>query len=242
MGDVTLRGHAVICGWNTKGNAIVAQLTHDERKQDIVILAELDSTPIRHAHVHFIHGDPTRESDLRRASVDKAETVIILADESYSGHTDSTIDARSVLVALAVEHANPPVYTFAEVRQPENREHFRHANVDEMLVSNEIVSDLIARASVLHGVSRVISDLLAIGTGSDICIVPPPPSLVGSSFNDAMTKLQNDHRVVLIGVRRKDEIILNPQDALIVNECDSLIVIARAESSLLSERRSVFAS
>lgn len=81
MGDVSLRGHSVICGWNGKGNEIIRQLTGDERKQEVVVLCELESTPVRHSGVHFVHGDPTSDADLRRASVQTAETVIILADE-----------------------------------------------------------------------------------------------------------------------------------------------------------------
>ena len=85
-----------------------------------------------------------------------AETVIILADETYPAHSASTTDARSVMVALAVETLNRNVYTFAEVCQPENKQHFLNANVDEVLVADEIVADLMqsAKRAILVGIER----------------------------------------------------------------------------------------
>jgi len=229
MGSVTLRKHSVICGWNSKGNEIVRQLVKDERKQEIVILCELEKAPVRGGGVHFVHGDPTADADLSRAGVRDADTVIILADESYPGLSDSTRDARSVLVALAVETLNKGVYTFAEVRQPQNKHHFEHANVDEMLVADEIVADLMSRASVLHGLTRVVGDLLAIGGGSsDIYMMPTPKSLAGMAFDDALINLQSRQHCVLIGVDRRREIIFSPTEPLIIEPNDSLIVVARS--------------
>jgi voltage-gated potassium channel len=227
MGDVSLRGHSVICGWNGKGNEMIRQLTGDERKQEVVVLCDLESTPVKHTGVHFVHGDPTTDADLRRACVQWAETVIILADESYPGHSPSTVDARSVLVALAVETLNRNVYTFAEVCDPDNKHHFLHANVDEVLVADEIVADLMARSSVLHGLTRVVSDLLTIGTGSDIYVVPAPQSLVGIAFDDALLPLQKKKRAILVGIERAGEIMMNPADPLIIANNDRLIMISR---------------
>jgi voltage-gated potassium channel len=227
MGKVALRRHCVICGWNTKGAEIVKQLVSDERQQEIVILCELENAPVRRSGVHFVHGDPTNSDDLRRASAEKADTVIILADESYQGHSDTTMDARSVLTALAVETVNQAVYTFVEVRQPQNKQHFEHARVDEMLVADDIVADLMSRASILHGLTRVVGDLLAIGTGSEIYIIPTPQSLAGMAFDDALITLQSRKRCVLIGVDRRGETILTPQEPLIIEPSDSLIVISR---------------
>jgi voltage-gated potassium channel len=227
MGDVVLRNHAVICGWNNRGIEIVGQLVHDERLQDIVILADLESTPIRLKKVHFVRGDPTRDQDLRRASVPLAETVIILADETTPGLSDSTIDARSVLVALAVETINREIYTLAEVRRPENRHHFEHASVNEVVVSTEVVSDLLARTSVHHGLSRIVHDLLTPDVGNEIYIAPAPPSLIGQAFDDALMRLQSREKAILMGVVRGEEIILNPEQPLVIMPRDQLVVMSR---------------
>lgn len=227
MGKVAMRKHVVICGWNSRGIDIVNQLTHDEHAQSIVILARLDEAPVRRAGVHFVRGDATSEDDLKRADVQHAETVIIMADESIPGLTDSTVDGRSVLTALTVETLNHGVYSFAEVRQQENRQHFLRANVNEVLVINEIVSALMARTSVHHGLSRVMHDLLTSDAGNEIYIQPAVSSVVGKPFDDVLIQLQSMKRYILIGLTRGDEILLNPKDPVIITRGDSLILIAR---------------
>jgi len=227
MGDVALRNHTVICGWNSRGSRIIEQLVKDERAQDVVILAGLESTPVRKRGVHFVHGDPTLDRDLRRASVPNAETVIILADESAPGLSDSTVDARSVLVALAVEKLSPAVYTCAEVRQSENRHHFEHASVDEIVVTNDIGSELLARTSVHHGISSVISDLLTSDAGNEIYVTPCPQSLIGKAFDDALMNLQSRQHALLLGIVRGGTVILNPAEPLVIMHRDALILISR---------------
>src|SRR5207237_4673470 len=85
-GRVRLKDHIVICGWSGKGNEIVTELRNrgdDESRRPIVILAPLDQNPSKDALTQFLHGDPTRADDLRRASIEDARTAIVLADNSY---------------------------------------------------------------------------------------------------------------------------------------------------------------
>jgi voltage-gated potassium channel len=227
MGSVVLRNHVVICGWNGKGSDIVNMLMRDEHKESVVILNNLPEDPIHHPGVTFVHGDPANEKDLRRAGVDDAATVVILADETIPGLNDMTTDARSVLVALAADAVNPHVYTFAEIKQPQNRQHFVRANVNEMIVTNEFVSDLMARASVYHGLSHVIHDLLTPKTNSDFYIIPAPHDLIGKSFEDALIHLQLTHRAILVGVKRNGVLDVNPEAPVSLAEGDELVVISR---------------
>lgn len=227
MGEVVLRNHAVICGWNSRGEKIVEQLVKDERAQDIVILAGLENAPVRRHGVHFIHGDATTDADLRRASVLQSETVLILADESTPGLSDTTMDARSVLVALAVEKLNPVVYTCAEVRRSSNRDHFVRAGVDEIVFTCDIGAELLARTSVHHGISGVINDLLTSDAGNEIYVMACPPSLVGKAFAGALALLQGDQRALLLGLMRGSETMLNPVGPVALEQGDKLILISR---------------
>ena len=238
MGSVVLRNHVVICGWNSKGHDIVAQLLRDEHRQHIVILCELPETPVHQSGVTFVHGDPANDIDLRRAGVQAAETVIILSDEVTPGLSDSTHDARAVLVALAVDAVNPQVYTFAEIKLSQNRPHFRRANVNETVVTSEIASDLMARSSVHHGLSSVIFDLLTPDTSNEFYISDAPHDLIGKTFDDALIHLQLTHRAVLIGVKREGELIVNPEQPITITENDRLVVISRNPITPDKTRRS----
>ena len=227
MGNVTIKEHVLICGWSPRGEYVVSLLTRDERKQDVVILADIETAPVRASRVHFLRGDPSSEKDLQRASVQTAETVMVLADQTIAGMSESSIDGRSVLVSLTVRKMNSRAYIVAEVRQGENRKHFDNAGVNEVLVGNDIISEMLARTSVNHGLTGIVTDLLTSGAGSEIYVVPTPPSLVGKPFDDALIQLQTSRRMILFGITRGEEIVLNPKDPLILTRGDSLVLIAQ---------------
>ena len=74
MGDVALRNHTVICGWNGRGNKIVQQLAKDERVQDVVIVASAHVGSSRHLQRH------QRPVDVRRGQRDSRHTLPSVVD------------------------------------------------------------------------------------------------------------------------------------------------------------------
>jgi len=227
MGSVILRHHVIICGWNSRGPNIVTEFLQEANGHDVVILANLDETPVRSKRVHFVRGDPSLEKDLQRASIGTAETAIILSDQSTPGLSDSTMDGRSVLITLTVHSLNKNIYIVAEVRQAENCPHFERAGADELLVTNDVVAVLLARAAANHGLTHVVRDLLTSDAGNEIFIVPLPPSLADKTFDEALMHLKTAHRALLIGTMCGKEIILNPKQPLNLNACDHLVLVCR---------------
>jgi Trk K+ transport system NAD-binding subunit len=138
MGTFKGSGQVLICGWNRKGSEILRELrareVEDER--DVVILAERETAPIDEKGITFIRGNPSSAEDLGRAGLERASTVIVLADESNASNEPDDVDARSLLTTLAVESINSDAYTTVEVVKSENRQHFERTNADE-LVGNE---------------------------------------------------------------------------------------------------------
>ena len=230
MGNAHLHGHIVICGWNSKGPEILRELHADEvaDKRPVVILAPLSQSPSRDKLTLFLSGSPATTEDLMRAAIDKADTAIILADDSNPTASADDIDAKTLLSTLAVETLNPEIHTCVEVLRSENRQHFMRTKANELIVSSELTGALLAASASTHGISRVFHDLVTHPEGNEFYAVQTPPSLVGKTFGDAMVDLKRDHDCVLVAVApHQEDYEINPPLDRVIAEGERLLVIAR---------------
>lgn len=228
-GRTKLKDHIVVCGWSSKGPEIVSQLRKrdDQRERPIVILALLPSNPSRDDLTTFVHGDPTRAEDLRRAAIADAHTAIVLADNSLPNVDVEDMDSRSLVTVLAIEDLAPEVYTCVEVYRSENHAHFALTHADEIVVSGRLTGALLAHSAATHGLSKVVHDLLSFPEGNEFYWVPVPARLSGSTFGDVMTQLKRANDCLPIAVATADsEYRTNPPADRVLTEGDRLLVIA----------------
>ena len=228
LGNYELRNHIIICGWNHHAKEMLKVLEEQAFGEgiEVVLLADLPENPLPQSRIKFVHGDPTVDADLARASAKYARSVILLADESH-GHLDAaTADARTVLASLAVESANPDIYTVAEVRDPANRRHFTRTKTDEVIASVELAGGLLARSALNPGVGQVFGNLVRLDKSAEVYLLPLPAAFKGKSFDDTLKFLRREDAVILIGVERHKQILLNPPGNRPMTEDDQLIVIA----------------
>ncbi len=229
MGATKQRGHIVICGWSSKGAEIIRELRAPQLDdpRSIVVLADLETDPTREEDVRFIRGDPTDEVDLRRAGIDRADTAIILADESHPAATAGDRDARTLLVCLAVESINPDCYSCVEVIRSENRQHFARTKVNEMVVSAELTGALLASSATTHGLSQLVTDLVTHPVGHEFYGIPAPASLVDRTVGEALPELKHTHDAILVAVLSEGvRFDINPPAERVIRAGDRLLVIA----------------
>lgn len=229
MGSTNQSGHIVICGWSSKGAEIIRELRAKEVEDTrrVVVLAQLESDPTREEDVEFLRGDPSDETDLRRAGIDVADTAIILADESNPSTNAGDRDARTLLTCLAVESINPDVYTCVEVIRSENRQHFARTHANELVVSAELTGALLAGSATTHGLSRLVADLVTHPEGNEFYRVVAPPPVVGKTVQDAMPLLKGAIDATLIAVLSDGvRFAVNPAADRVINAGDELLLIA----------------
>lgn len=221
-----MKDHIIILGWTPKTRRLIQQLRSEDLKtvRPLVLVADLAENPVPDLDVVFVGGDPTRDETLLRAGIMEAYGAIVLADLL---HPDP--DAKTLLIALAVEHLNPKVYTTVEVVDPENVHHFRHANVDEVICLNQFSEYLILQSSVSHGLSRLFASLLSFGEGDEIYRVPVPPAYVGWTFRRALVDMAERWQVILLAVEQGDHLVINPKEDILLREGDHLFVVAASE-------------
>jgi len=111
------------------------------------------------------------------------------------------------------------------------------AKANEIIVGSDFNSKLISRATVDHGISKVLADLLSSRLGSnDLFKIPVPKSLAGQSFMDVFSEMKRVNNIIVLGVQKgnEGEIVSNPPTDHSIEGEDHLIVISEGEPQSLS--------
>ena len=113
---------------------------------------------------------------------------------------------------MAIESLAPQVRTVVEVNNPNHVEHFQRAEADEILVSSQLVSRLMARSSLYPGLAGLVTDIVSGGEGSELYRVQLPDDYVGLSVDELSAKLRAEHRATLLSVSRGGQAYVNPPE------------------------------
>lgn len=232
MGSFDFKEHIILCEWNHRARHILQALRADPKTatSPVVLIANIDRKPIDDERLFFVQGEVDDET-LHRANLAEATTVVILDDDRL----DATArDAKVVLHTLNVETLNPQAYTIVHLTNEANVIHCRRANADEIIVSNELSSNLIARAALDHGISKIISEVLASGPGNELYKVMAPASMIGQPFIEVFTEMKRHHQSIVVAVQHQEDgdVMSNPHDDYVLQADDYLLVIAEERPQL----------
>lgn len=226
MGASGYRDHIIVCGWNSTARELISELSTDEYTTKIVVVHDSDKNPAGDG-VYFVSGDITTAADLKRAGIEDAMAAVVCpADGSNEA------DMKSILCVMAIESLAPQVRTVVEVNNPAHVEHFQRAEADEILVSSQLVSRLMARSSLYPGLANLVTDIVSGGDGSELYRVQLPDAYVGLSVDELSAKLRAEHRATLLSVSRSGQAYVNPPDDFRLSPGDDLVVVAESLGSL----------
>jgi voltage-gated potassium channel len=226
MGSYDLDGHIILCGWNDRTREILKDLRADSRAAGapIVLVADIDAKPVVDEQLYFVRGELTEEQ-LKRAGIEKAATVVLVGDRSLE---QGARDAKAVLSVLTVESLNPDAYSIVELVSEENVRHCERAGADEIIVGAEFSSRVISTATLDHGISTVLRELLSAQVGHDLITVPVPVGLAGRPFFDVFSDLKREDGMIALAVlpHGAGDVVTNPDGDTIVNADDRLVVVS----------------
>lgn len=244
--------HIVMCNWNERGKRVLAELRHPEGKPDAdIVIIDNNYTNDKNLkkipnfdRVYFIDSDPIRHGTLKKARVSVADTVIILAD---GNSPDPDAKSAMIILALLSECRKKKPHIITEVVNIDNSQHLKDAGADETICTTEIGVGILAHCALNKQLSVVYKDLLTYSfEGNEIYIVKRdafPDSFIGKTFAQCAQMLYEKrdtaNPVVLLGIRRQDEVILNPRTGkngmdgeCTVQENDALIAMAFSAPNL----------
>ncbi|WP_153306582.1 potassium channel family protein [Desulfogranum japonicum] len=227
MAATSLENHVIICEWNHRSHSVLKELRNGVKRCEtpVVLIADIAEKPMDDPDLVFINGSANEET-FGKANLKQASTVVILGDDNLD---PTARDAKVVLTTLTVETINPDVYTIVEIIDKANKQHCLRANADEIIIGSELSSHLLATATMDHGMSSIVSELVSSRYGNDLYSVPLPENYVGTPFLELMVTVKEKYQATAIGIQkgREGDLMANPDHEYLIEEADRLVVIAR---------------
>lgn len=156
------KGHIVIVGWTAKSESTVRQLLAST-SCDIVLIDQLDKSPYDHDRFHYVKGSPTEFETFSQANLEDSKAVLIFAPAGISSY--ELADGQSLLITTSIESYEKrhgrKIYTIVEIMKENHMKNFKHVNVDEIILSYQSVSNLMAKSAQTKGASLIFTKLVA---------------------------------------------------------------------------------
>ncbi len=214
------RDHIVICGWNETGKTILEHILENSSVNKAFVVVSMQQLNLPE-FVSFRKGDFTKEEILRDVAVEKASTVIILA-ERFDNLNEDSIDARSILTGLLVRDKNKKATVIMELLLKENAESIKRRRIaDHIIVGGELVGNFIS-----HTIKNIqhANFLRTLLKHFEIHIVENSGYL---KVEEAERELE--HRGLrVLGIIRGDRIIYLPRLSQELKKGDILIVASHS--------------
>jgi voltage-gated potassium channel len=215
------KNHIVIIGWSQKANFAIKEILSSKKDIEVVLIDHLEKSPIEMENVHYVKGEPTDETTLENGNLKEARSVLIFADDSIK---DATLtDGKTLLIVTTIERFAPEIHSTVEIMNENHILNFRHVQVDEFVLTHEMVSRIAVRSAFSSGISSIYSQLMSRELGDNLYEIKKNPKwkTYGDAFHDLLkigATLISDREKLNINRNLHKEI---PQDAKLYVICDN---------------------
>ena len=207
VNDFGIEDHIIICNWTKKSDLLVKELHNPsvEKKRPIIIITENpqdvpdfeeDET---YRGIMIVKGNPSNEDSLKRAGIESASTIIILADERLA----DIADTKTIMTAIAIDHISPDIHVVAEVLSSNNLPFLAYTFVNEIICLELLTERLLAQSCLTPGVSFIFSDLLTQSSDTnEIYVEDIPADYIGRTFQELRKAIVSldEQDIILIGL------------------------------------------
>ena len=209
---VNVKNHIILCGWNRNADKIIDSIQYlsEGRRKDLVLINDLDEETVAHLktryqdiQLHFVAGDYTSEQILQRASLEEADTIIIIPSDM-----DGTIqnpDEKTILATLTIKGLEPNKRLIAYLYSRENLTHIKRANADEVVISDDFGAFMLASHVMDPGIPQTLNRLLDNVSENRFKRVDIPNEFVGQSFDNLFNHFRNINGSLLVGLFSEEE-------------------------------------
>ncbi|MBN2853264.1 MAG: NAD-binding protein [Clostridia bacterium] len=222
---VNVKNHIVIFGWNNKTRNIIEEIKNEDITNEILVVTNKKDMKKPKIDIHYVNGEETDDITLDHANIQYASKVIVLSDETLD--SPQMQDAKSVLICLAVDKINTDIHIVAEIADESNINHFKRANVDDYIITNQIASKIIARGAMHKHVSEAIKELTTNSFGNELYEKEINGLVQPIAFSELSKMYLDQHQSILIGIVKEGKTIINPSTDMLVSNKDSIIYISQ---------------
>jgi voltage-gated potassium channel Kch len=204
----------LVIGWNSRTSTVVNEIDHYVAPgSHVTVVASteaaetaisVDCAELENADVTFTHGNTSDRATLDALDVGSYDHVIVMC---YSDHLDAQrADARTLITLLHLRdiasRLDHPVSIVSEMLDDRNHELAQVTEVDDVIVSEKVLSLLLAQISENEHLAAVFAELFE-ADGSEIYLRPVEDYLpvdVETNFATVVAAARN-HRETAIGLR-----------------------------------------
>lgn len=227
MSKVHMKDHVVLIHYNSfhKMLQIVEDLGRDPLTQDkkiVLIDNRLTQIPedLLEKGVSFLHGDSTQLETIKKANVEEATYVLILADSRNSSYSD----LKNLAIIFNIQQENPNAKIVVECLNPSNLHLLKRTGCQSVVCIGSIVGQMIAQEIQDPGVNDVIDKLTCNNTRGQFYTIDLP---VGVNSIAKMSEEAQTHNFILIAIRRMSgELVMLPSVDSTLGLEDQAIVIS----------------
>jgi len=206
--QIRTQDHIVICGWNNTAEFLLKALL-EKKLQEVEICLLINQAPeyfeaiesrFPNLQLRFVRGEATSEEVLKRASVETAAQVIILADQSLE---PQSADDRSIIIANAMRYLVPKDRITIQLNKTENRNLLNRIGISKVVVFDDLGGYILANNVLEDNSIELISQLIK-NHQNQLLTVTIPEHLVGKRFNELREQLWQDKQQILIGLMARE--------------------------------------
>lgn len=218
-----LEDHIVICGWNNDIFDILETLMCSTDR-NILIIAEHPQQEIASPRVMLLQGNPSNKDTLKRGQIDQAYSAIILSEQNV-GHSSQDSDAKSILVALAINICNPNLHTTIELQNPDNIEHAKNAGATDFITATAYQGALLAQSASSPGVAKIFEKMF-IDPETYLHYAEVPQAMIGQTYLSLVQLYAQDQRGSILGLSHKEQVSLTPNPNLILTTDHKILTLS----------------
>ncbi len=223
-GKATFKGrnHIVVIGWNERSREILRSLSTNHKGQTFTLIDEtLETNPLPNKNVHFIRGRSNIDDVLVRANIFEASKVIITADPNRG---ELQADMSTILTLLAVKGLNREVQCIVEILTSEQVANAKRAGANEIVRTNILTSFVMINSITSQELVTSFLDLLDQLDKRRLIFQAAAPEVADRTYVELSQSLILEG-ILLLGIKRGEETILNPPHPFTIIPQDQLIVI-----------------
>ena len=209
---INISDHIVLCGWNQNAESIIDSLRNLSEKDSLhlVLVNDIHEDIVNHLRnkykdidLHFVAGDFTSEEILKRASIEDANTVVVIPniDDEKIGSPDE----KTIFATLTIKSISSTVRVVAYLMQRENLTHIRRANVDEVVLSDDFGAYMLASHVMDPGIPQTTKGLLNASSAERLKRVDIPSQFIGRPFDDLFNYFRSTNGSILVGLFSEEE-------------------------------------
>ncbi len=210
--NIHWKNHTLICGWNFQVEQLLQAFESISRESHpgIVLVNDVQEEIIhdvilryKKIKLKFVRGDFSGETALNRANIKSARAMIVLPDQVEK--TVSQADDKTLLAVLMAKSLNPRLKVYAHILDPGSAGHFRHAEVDEIILRDGYTSFLLAQHVVAPGVPQFFDQVMNLSAVDKVQRVSIPQAFVGKTVAELQEHFRDARRAIFLGIVSEEE-------------------------------------